>query len=56
MVVLIIRRGEVVRNDLESGDHRLHCELLRDTKDPGGGTEFRIISLMRWVARAMYLD
>ncbi|ORY35911.1 hypothetical protein BCR39DRAFT_568808 [Naematelia encephala] len=29
------------------GSHTLHCELLEDTKDPGGGKEFRIISVMR---------
>lgn len=40
-------RGAEVRNDLEPGEHTLHCELLDTTADPGGGKEFRIISVMR---------
>jgi len=27
------------------GDHLLHCEILHDTKDPKGGTEFRILAV-----------
>ena len=27
------------------GEHLLHCEVLKETKDPGGGTEFRIIAV-----------
>lgn len=38
--------AKLVRNDLPAGDHELHCVLLPDTKDPGGSTEFRIISVM----------
>ncbi|KAF5378937.1 hypothetical protein D9757_008717 [Collybiopsis confluens] len=36
----------VIRNkNAEPGDHILHCEILEDTKDPEGGTEFRIIAI-----------
>ena len=31
----------------EPGEHILTCELLNVTADPGGGKEFRIISVMR---------
>lgn len=32
---------------LPVGKTTLRCELLKDTADPGGGTEFRLMSLMR---------
>ncbi|KLT40834.1 hypothetical protein CC85DRAFT_141454 [Cutaneotrichosporon oleaginosum] len=32
--------------NIEAGDYRLECELLGETKDPGGGTEFRIMAVM----------
>jgi len=35
----------VIGDLVEPGEHILHCELLGETKDPGGGTEFRIISV-----------
>jgi hypothetical protein len=38
-----------IRTDLTPGDHILRCELLEATADPGGGHEFRIISVMRYV-------
>ncbi|KIK64252.1 hypothetical protein GYMLUDRAFT_241433 [Collybiopsis luxurians FD-317 M1] len=31
--------------NVEHGEHILHCEILKETKDPGGGTEFRIIAI-----------
>ncbi|RXK39815.1 hypothetical protein M231_02870 [Tremella mesenterica] len=36
-----------VREDLQPGEHELHCELLATSADPGKGTEFRVISVMR---------
>jgi hypothetical protein len=45
----LISRGITIRSDLTSGDHVLRCEVLQATADPGGGTEFRIISVMRYV-------
>ncbi|KIK55053.1 hypothetical protein GYMLUDRAFT_888548 [Collybiopsis luxurians FD-317 M1] len=35
----------VIGGLVEPGEHILHCEILEETKDPGGGTEFRIISV-----------
>ncbi|KAG7562433.1 hypothetical protein FFLO_02107 [Filobasidium floriforme] len=35
-----------VRGDLEEGEHVLNCEINVDTNDPGGGTEFRITTLV----------
>ncbi|WVR03959.1 hypothetical protein IAU60_000958 [Kwoniella sp. DSM 27419] len=35
-----------VASDLEPGKHTLHCELLRETLDPSGGTEFRLFAVM----------
>ena len=37
-----------IRDDLTPGRHTMHCELLKDTDDPAGGHEFRVISLMRY--------
>jgi len=42
-------RGINIRTDLTPGDHILRCEVLEATADPGGGHEFRIISVMRYV-------
>ncbi|WVQ63079.1 uncharacterized protein L199_001230 [Kwoniella botswanensis] len=42
-----IGRAATIRDDLKPGDHVLHCELLKETADPTGGKEFRIISVMR---------
>lgn len=36
----------LVASDLTPGDHRLSCELLEKTADPGGGHEFRFIAVM----------
>lgn len=38
---------------LQPGDHMLHCEVEEGTADPGGGHEFRIISLTRWVRKLL---
>ena len=37
----------VVVTGLPVGKHILHCEVLSsaESKDPGGGTEFRIVSM-----------
>jgi hypothetical protein len=32
--------------NVQPGNYKMECELLSETKDPGGGTEFRIISVM----------
>lgn len=32
--------------DVPQGEHTMTCEALDETTDPGGGKEFRIISLM----------
>ncbi|WRT70476.1 uncharacterized protein IL334_007474 [Kwoniella shivajii] len=42
-----IGRAATIRDNLTPGDHVLHCELLKETADPTGGKEFRIISVMR---------
>jgi hypothetical protein len=36
----------VVAEHLTAGPHRLSCELLEQTADPGGGKEFRFIAVM----------
>jgi hypothetical protein len=45
----LTQRGMTIRTDLTPGEHILRCELLEATADPGGGHEFRIISVMRYV-------
>jgi len=35
---------EDIKN-IAPGDHVIHCELLRETKDPNGGHDFRIIAV-----------
>jgi len=42
-----IGRFATIRSDLKAGRHTVTCELLEETKDPGGGHEFRLISMMR---------
>ena len=49
MLWQLINRGMNIRTDLTPGDHILRCEVLEATADPGGGHEFRIISVMRCV-------
>ncbi|RXK39296.1 hypothetical protein M231_03375 [Tremella mesenterica] len=41
-----IGRFATIRNDLTAGRHTLTCEVSQETSDPGGGHEFRIISVM----------
>lgn len=45
-----IGRFATIRDDLKPGTHVISCELLEETADPGGGHDFRMISIMRWVA------
>lgn len=49
MLWQLMNRGINIRTDLTPGDHILRCEVLAATADPGGGHEFRIISVMRYV-------
>ncbi|WVQ82440.1 hypothetical protein IAT38_004568 [Cryptococcus sp. DSM 104549] len=42
-----IGRFASIRDDLKPGRHTITCELLEETSDPGGGHEFRMISMMR---------
>jgi hypothetical protein len=44
-----IGRFTTIAHGLDKGKHTIRCELLQETSDPGGGTEFRIISIMRYV-------
>lgn len=44
-----IGRFAPIRDNLQPGKHTVTCELLEETSDPGGGHEFRMISMMRWV-------
>jgi hypothetical protein len=46
-----IGRFATIRSDLKAGRHTVTCELLEETSDPDGGHEFRLISMMRLVAR-----
>jgi hypothetical protein len=39
------RRYTYIANDIAPGSHLLHCEVVVDTSDPGGGHEFRMTSL-----------
>lgn len=49
-MMVLMYRGIDIRTNLTPGDHILRCELLEATADPGGGTEFRIISVMRYIS------
>lgn len=35
----------IVATHLPSGTHQLSCRVMEETRDPGGGTNFRIISV-----------
>jgi len=37
---------EVITESATPGDHILHCRSLTNTKDPGGGTRFRLVGVM----------
>lgn len=39
-------RMTTIANGLESGLHKLHCEVANKTSNPQGGNEFRIIAIM----------
>lgn len=41
----LFSRYSIIANDLAPGAHLLHCEVIADTSDPGGGHEFRMTSL-----------
>ncbi|KAL0250672.1 hypothetical protein I308_102855 [Cryptococcus tetragattii IND107] len=41
-----IGRFAPIRDNLQPGKHTVTCELLEETSDPGGGHEFRMISMM----------
>ncbi|OXG24589.1 hypothetical protein C366_00118 [Cryptococcus neoformans Tu401-1] len=41
-----IGRFAPIRDNLQPGKHTITCELLEETSDPGGGHEFRMISMM----------
>lgn len=43
-------RAATIGEGLEPGEHTLTCELLKETADPEGGLEFRLISIMRCVS------
>ncbi|WVQ77182.1 hypothetical protein IAR50_006865 [Cryptococcus sp. DSM 104548] len=45
-----IGRFATIRTGLSAGRHTITCELLEETSDPGGGHEFRMISMMRYVS------
>ena len=42
-----IGRFATIAEGLPAGKHMVTCELLKETKDPAGGTNFRLISIMR---------
>nr|KAF8609408.1 hypothetical protein BDV93DRAFT_464639 [Ceratobasidium sp. AG-I] len=42
---LNISRDSDIASGISSGPHEVTCEILQETKDPGGGHEFRLISL-----------
>lgn len=35
-----------IRSDLLPGHHIVHCEVLEETADPGGSTEFRLVAVV----------
>ncbi|KAJ4470801.1 hypothetical protein J3R30DRAFT_1122654 [Lentinula aciculospora] len=40
-----VANTHAIVEDATPGEHILHCEILKETKDPGGGTEFRIVAV-----------
>ncbi|ODO08911.1 hypothetical protein L198_00650 [Cryptococcus wingfieldii CBS 7118] len=50
-----IGRFATIRTGLSAGTHTITCELLEETSDPGGGHEFRMISMMRCVLYSTFL-
>ncbi|QRW05670.1 capsule structure designer protein [Ceratobasidium sp. AG-Ba] len=45
---LNISRDSNIAEGVTPGPHEVTCEVLSETKDPGGGHEFRLISLTRY--------
>jgi len=41
-----VPQSSLISDKLEPGDHVLSCKIHTDTKDPGGGHEFRITTLI----------
>lgn len=41
-----VPQSSLISDKLEPGDHLLSCKIHTDTKDPGGGHEFRITTLI----------
>jgi hypothetical protein len=42
---LFVCSVSVVTNDASPGKHVLTCEVMKETTDPGGGHEFRLIAV-----------
>ncbi|KAJ3723604.1 hypothetical protein DFJ43DRAFT_648958 [Lentinula guzmanii] len=40
-----VANTHIIAEHLLPGDHILSCEILKETADPGGGTEFRIVAV-----------
>ncbi|GAW09144.1 capsule structure designer protein [Lentinula edodes] len=40
-----VANTHAIVEDATPGEHILHCEIMKETKDPGGGTEFRIVAV-----------
>ncbi|KAJ3805715.1 hypothetical protein F5876DRAFT_81473 [Lentinula aff. lateritia] len=40
-----VANTHAIVEDATPGEHVLHCEIMKETKDPGGGTEFRIVAV-----------
>ncbi|KAF8742138.1 hypothetical protein RHS02_03529, partial [Rhizoctonia solani] len=45
---LNMSRDAEVAGGVPAGSHEVTCEVLQETRDPGGGHEFRLISLTRF--------
>lgn len=44
-VSYIVDRTTDITITASRGEHLLHCEIMKETHDPKGGTEFRIIAV-----------
>lgn len=49
VITKLMCRDSDIASGISSGPHEVTCEILQETKDPGGGHEFRLISLTRYV-------
>lgn len=45
VMMIISNRTTDITTTASPGPHILSCEVMKETKDPGGGTEFRIIAV-----------